>query len=96
MTKTLQDCKDEVARSGGYINWAHFSTDVYAYQENVLRHLDTAAELYAKSHSTELLERLEKEIQAKINVNNGAVQRSVTRDFTLREILDLLSTIKPK
>jgi len=55
--KTFDQCKDEVAKKYDYINWAHFSTDYYAYQEKVLSWLDEAAELYAQEVAKDAWDR---------------------------------------
>lgn len=54
---TFEQAKDQIAKKHDYINWGHFSTDVYAYKEKVLSWLEEAAILFADSKAREAWDR---------------------------------------
>lgn len=51
--KTLQECKDEIAKNNGYVNWSEFITirgDSTLRIPELLNTLDSAAEIYASQY----------------------------------------------
>jgi hypothetical protein len=55
-TKTLQECKDEVARKYGYKTWNDLESNGFGVGTGeLLQRCDEAAELYTKSEISELI-----------------------------------------